>query len=497
MVPLVFMEANMAYVITGYEPAKLFNYFEDITAIPRGSSNEAACAQYILDFAKARGLEAYTDHYHNVIVKKPATAGKELSKPIMLQGHLDMVNETAPGYDHDWDKYGPIITIDDQGIISAVGTTLGADNGAAVAIMLAVLDDAEAVHPDLECVFTVQEETGLTGAKTVDTTLLKARRMINLDSEEEGVLTVSCAGGVRADVTFDGQVDDVEISGIPVAITVAGLKGGHSGADIHLERGNANKIMGRVLHGVAQAVPGMRLVSVHGGSKDNAITRECITELLLPCETCAAKAQQVVTAVGDQVAQELAETDGGVVVTADVGLQANKKVLKQQVAQNLLRFMYMVPNGPMMRNPSLNDFVITSSNLGVVNADCNAVKCTCSLRSSVLSQLENAKAVLAEMAGILGMDVAFREQYPGWAYNPNSQLRDIICATYKDMFETEMWAEAIHAGLECGLFCERLPGMDPVAMGPQLTNVHTPDETMDAASFARTYKLILEVLSRL
>ncbi len=487
----------MNYVIKGYEPAKLFNYFEDITAIPRGSSNEAAVARYILDFAEARGLEAYTDAYHNVIVKKPATAGRSSAQPIMLQGHMDMVNETAPGYDHDWDKYGPFITIDDRGIISARGTTLGADNGAAVAIMLAVLDDASAVHPDLECVFTVQEETGLTGAQTIDTNLLKARRMINLDSEEEGILTVSCAGGVRADVTFDGEVSDTVTAGVPVTITVTGLRGGHSGADIHLERGSANKIMGRVLHAAAQAVPGMRLVSVHGGSKDNAITRECTAEIMLPCEKCAAKAQQAAAEVGRQVAEELAETDGAVLVTTNVGPKTGKKVLKQQVAQSLIRFLYMVPNGPLMRNPGLNDFVITSSNLGVVNADCNAVKCTCSLRSSILSQLENAKAVLAEMAAVLGMNVTFREQYPGWAYNPNSQLRDTVCDAYRDLFGTEMMTEAIHAGLECGLFCERMPGMDPVALGPQLTNVHTPGETMDAASFAKTYKLILEVLSRL
>lgn len=487
----------MKYVINGYEPAKLFNYFEEITAIPRGSSNEAACAQYILDFARARGLEAHTDEYHNVVVKKPATAGKEGCEPVMLQGHLDMVNETAPGYDHDWNTTGPIIQIDEKGIISADGTTLGADNGAAVAIMLAVLDDATAVHPPLECVFTVQEETGLTGAKTVDCSLISARRMINLDSEEEGVLTVSCAGGVRADVEFRDDVNGGQASGVLVTITVAGLKGGHSGADIHLERGNANKLMGRCLRAAFDAVPALSLIAVHGGSKDNAITRECVAQVIAPCSSCANRLVAVVEQVGQEIREELDQVDGGVTVSAEVGAETCKNAIRQQAAVGLIQFMYMVPNGPSMRNPGLGDFVITSSNLGVVNGDAEGVKCTCSLRSSVLSQLENSKNLLAQFAGLVGMQVTFREQYPGWAYNPNSELRDVLCSAYEDLYGSKMRAEAIHAGLECGLFCEKLPGLDPVAMGPWLTNVHTPDETMDANSFARTYRLILEVLSRL
>ena len=487
----------MNYVIKGYEPQKLFQYFEDITAIPRGSSNEEAVAQYVIDFAKARGLEVHTDSYHNVIIKKAATAGMEDSAPVMLQGHLDMVNETAPGYDHDWNTTGPIIQISDDGIISADGTTLGADNGAAVAIMLAVLDDETAKHPALECVFTVQEETGLTGAKTVDCSLLNARRMINLDSEEEGVLTVSCAGGVRADIVATEPVDGGEVSGVLVEVSVTGLKGGHSGADIHLERGNANKIMGRTLNAIAKVLPGLNVVSINGGSKDNAITRECFAKVLVPCNNCANKLLNTVADVQDQVSKELADTDAGVLVAANVVGEHTANVIAKNVATAFIKFMYMVPNGPSMRNPMLNDFVITSSNLGVVNADATSVKCTCSLRSSVLSQLENSKTILSDFAGLLGMSVNYREQYPGWAYNANSELREIICATYKDMFGKEMKAEAIHAGLECGLFCEKLPGLDPVAMGPWLTNVHTPDETLDANSFARTYKLILEVLARL
>ncbi len=485
----------MQYVIKGYEPARLFQIFEEITAIPRGSGNEAGIAAFVMDFAARLGLAARTDEYHNVIVYKPATAGHEGSAPIMIQGHLDMVNETAAGRQHDWAVDGPQIIIDDRGIISADGTTLGADDGAAVAMMLAVLEDREASHPPLECVFTVQEETGLTGAGSLDPEWVSARRMINLDSEKEGVLTVSCAGGVRADISPVEQASE-RAEGVLLTVRVTGLKGGHSGSDIHLERGNASRIMGRALLAALTAAPRLRLLSFQGGSKDNAITREATAVVIVPCEKCAARAGRAIDGVFAEVSAELRSTDPDVAVTWSVGERAERETLSGEYTGNLIRFLCLTDYGPQMRDPQMDNFVITSANIGVVNAAEGTFKITCSLRSSVGSQLEWAKTRLSLLAETLGMAVTFREQYPGWSYNPESDLRRLVCDCYRDLFGAEMTVEAIHAGLECGLFCEKLPGLDPVAMGPELANVHTPDETMDAGSFARMYKLLREVLAR-
>ncbi len=481
----------MTYKITGYQPERLFHFFEDISAIPRGSSNEKAISDYLVAFAKERGLWYHQDALHNVIIKKPASAGAEDKPAVMLQGHLDMVCEKLAGVDHDFEKDGIDLIVKD-GVLTANGTTLGGDNGAAVALMLAVLDDDTLAHPALECVFTTQEETGLTGAAGLDKSLISARTMINLDSEEEGIATVSCAGGMR--FTMTRPITRHTASGKLLTIDVSGLLGGHSGTDINKERQNGIILLARLINRVLHET-GAQLASFAGGSKDNAIPRE-VCAVLVCSDADIEKAQSIAEAMAADFAAELVpfEPDFKCTISAQDGAA---EVLSEADAKAFISAICLAPNGVRRRNLKQDGFVVTSLNLGVARMDDTTASLVFAPRSSVASLQNYTTDCLYLLAETFGFDCDIAGAYPGWSFAEESPIRDTFIASYRELFDADLKIEAIHAGLECGLFSDALPGLDAIAVGPTIRGCHTPDEYLPLDSFERFYSLLTDVLSRL
>ena len=481
----------MTYKITGYQPERLFHFFEDISAIPRGSSNEKAISDYLVAFAKERGLWYHQDALHNVIIKKPASAGAEDKPAVMLQGHLDMVCEKLAGIDHDFEKDGIDLIVKD-GVLTANGTTLGGDNGAAVALMLAVLDDDTLAHPALECVFTTQEETGLTGAAGLDKSLISARTMINLDSEEEGIATVSCAGGMR--FTMTRPITRHTASGKLLTIDVSGLLGGHSGTDINKERQNGIILLARLINRVLHET-GAQLASFAGGSKDNAIPRE-VCAVLVCSDADIEKAQSIAEAMAADFAAELVpfEPDFKCTISAQDGAA---EVLSEADAKAFISAICLAPNGVRRRNLKQDGFIVTSLNLGVARMDDTTASLVFAPRSSVASLQNYTTDCLYLLAETFGFDCDIAGAYPGWSFAEESPIRDTFIASYRELFDADLKIEAIHAGLECGLFSDALPGLDAIAVGPTIRGCHTPDEYLPLDSFERFYSLLTDVLSRL
>ncbi len=483
----------MEYKIAGHKPEKLFHFFEDIAAIPRESRDEKAISDFLVAFAKERGLWVYQDDVYNVIIKKPASAGAEGAPAVMMQGHIDMVCDKLAGVEHDFKTQGIDLVVKD-GVLSANGTTLGADNGVAVALMLTILDDDSLVHPALECVFTTDEETGLVGAETLDKSQIDARIMINLDSEEEGVATVSCAGGVVA--TYTRPVTREHKAGSTLTLEISGLLGGHSGADIHLERGNGNLLMARMVERL-MAAGDPALVTFNGGTKDNAINRECKAVLVYPDHAAAEAGAAIAASIVEDIKVELEVFDPGFACAIAVEDGAEVDAMSKDDALALVRALRLAPNGVMRRNVAADGSVEVSSNIGVVAVTDDQIKILLSPRSSIKSLQDDVKDRIATLAEVLGFDVIFEYEYPGWSYVEHSPVREVFQESYRELFGTELRIESIHAGLECGLFADALPGLDAIAVGPQLYDVHTPDEHMELASFERFYVLLVDALRRL
>ena len=483
----------MEYRIKGLQPEALFRFFEDISAIPRGSHNEKAISDYLVAFAKERGLWVNQDAANNVVIKKPASAGAENAAPVMLQGHLDMVCEKLAGVDHDFETEGLDLIVED-GVLRANGTTLGGDNGAAVALMMTVLDDNTLRHPPLECVFSVSEEVGLDGAKALDKSQLDARIMINLDSEEEGVATVSCAGGMRYALMRPAQRE--EAHGFPVSLSISGLLGGHSGTDISKERRNAVKLMARVLRHLT-AGKDCRLIAFDGGSKDNAIPRECTASVLFFGPDAARQALEEAQKLGKALAEEILPTEPAFTFVSAAGEEQTCQVLIAQAGRDLVAAACLAPNGVRVRNPKQGNFVVTSLNLGVVRSAGERLELVFAPRSSVESLQEETEEALALLAESFGFTTEVTGRYPGWAFAEQSPVRDVFCESYRTLFGGELSIEAIHAGLECGLFSEAMPGLDAIAVGPTIRGCHTPDEHLPLDSFTRFYQLLTDVLARL
>lgn len=483
----------MEYRITGYKPEKLFHFFEEVCAVPRGSGNEKGISDFLVKFAKDRNLWVYQDDSHNVIIKKAGSKGAEDKAPVMLQGHIDMVCDKRAGVEHDFEKEGIDLVLRD-GVLSANGTTLGADNGVAIALMMMVLDDEDIIHPPVECVFTTEEEVGLNGAQALDKSQITARTMINMDSEEEGVATVSCAGGLRVQLTR--QAERIPAEGTLMQIKMEGLLGGHSGTDIDKERQNANILMARMLDRLLRETDG-KLVTYAGGTKDNAITRECGATLIFDEKAEAEKAEKLTCDMAEMFSDEISsfEPDFACEISLEDGQSAD--ALKAEDAEALVHAVRLAPNGVHRRNIKMDGFVVVSSNIGVVRTDEKELVIVISPRSSVASLQEDTKARLALLAETFGFEISFSGEYPGWDYKEDSQIRQVFAESYRELFGTEMRFEALHAGLECGLFSDALPGLDAIAVGPTLYNVHTPDENVPLDSFERFYELLKDVLARL
>lgn len=483
----------MEYKITGYKPEKLFHFFEEISAIPRGSGNEKGISDYLVKFAHDRGLWVYQDDAYNVIIKKGGSKGAENRPAVMLQGHIDMVCEKVAGVEHDFEKEGLDLVVED-GVLTANGTTLGADNGVAVALMLMVLDDEDIVHPPVECVFTTEEEVGLNGARALDKSQISARTMINMDSEEEGMATISCAGGLRIECTRPVVREKAE--GTLLTIEISGLKGGHSGTDIDKERQNAIRVMARMLYQLMKNTDG-KLVAFSGGNKDNAIPRECMASLIYADALQAQKADELACSLAETMADEITPYEEN--FTCEISSEEGRTAyaISAEDAKAFITAMYLAPNGVQSRNMKLDGFVVVSTNMGVVRAEDDRLVIVFSPRSSVASLQEEMKARLGLLAETFGFTATYSGEYPGWSYKEESPIREVFLESYRELFGEELKTEALHAGLECGLFSDAVPGLDAIAVGPTLNNVHTPEENLPLDSFERFYELLKDVLRRL
>ena len=479
----------MNYIIRDRKPEAVFRYFEEISAIPRGSFNEKGIADYLVDFARARGLECHRDSMHNVLIKAPATAGWEQAAPLMLQGHTDMVCEKNGDVEHDFLK-DPLELWLDGKYLRAKGTTLGADNGIAVAMMMAMLDGCMKEHPALECLFTTAEEVGLNGAHAFDYSLISARRMINLDSEEQGIVTVGCAGGLRSDLTLEFRAVPVQ-SGC-VRIAVKGLMGGHSGVNINSGRANANKLMGRILAALVEAQE-CGLVRLEGGSKDNAIPREC--EAVLAVSDVDA-AIDLLTDAAEALAKEMGEDDRSFTVVCE-SCEPESVMMDVETTRRAITLLACVTNGVMTMSPQVKGLVEFSRNLGVIRFEDQKLTFVFSTRSSLEAQLDASIRELELWARLTGCTTKHHSRYPGWAYAPQSPLRDAYLQAYRALSGRDAKVDIIHAGLECGVISSHLPDMDMISIGPDMKDIHSPDEALDLDSVEEFWKLVEDLIRRL
>ena len=474
------------------EPADVFRYFRSICRIPHGSGNERELTEYILRFARERGLWAVRDGSLNVIVKKPASSGRANSPALLLQCHMDMVCEKNSGKVFDFTK-DPVEIVMDGDTIKSNGTTLGADNGLGVAMMLAVLGAKDIPHPPLEAVFTAEEEIGLVGATAMDMSALKARRMINLDTGGEGTFVVSCAGGLRVGVHLPVRQTDADASGSGYEIWVKGLKGGHSGGDIDKERGNANVILGRALYRLA-AEPDfrLRLASLEGGEKENAIPREACAHIVTDGDP-----SRIVAELKRTFTKEYHATE------PHLDLFIGKKELPPKVydeasRDRIIQSLLTLPHGVVHRMNSEGGWSVeTSNNLATVSARDENVRIVCAIRSNVASRKYALLDRIRIVTGLLGGTIEPGAEYPAWEYAADSPLRTAAAKVYEELRGAAPEIKVTHGGLECGLFAERIPGLDIISFGPSIYDAHTPDEWFSISSLSRTWEFFKALLASL
>ena len=475
--------------LQGLEPESVFRYFEEICAIPHGSRNTKAISDYLVSFAKAHGLRYRQDESNNVVIFAPGTCGLEDHESVILQGHMDMVCEKDAGCPLDMAVDGLDVTHDGC-CIFAKGTTLGGDDGIAVAYALAILDDNTIAHPPLEVIITVDEEIGMLGAAAMDLADVKGRTMLNLDSEDEGIFTVSCAGGATCTVSLNAERKAVY--GPCVRLSVEGLRGGHSGAEIHKNRANANKVMGDFLGRIQKLMP-LCLASFSGGSKDNAIPRACQATVV-----AMGIGLERINDIAAQLQQEVRETydePEALVQAFDVDALGGN-ALTTAATTDVISLLCAAPNGVQAYCPDMPELVQTSLNLGIAKLG-DRFTATFSVRSSVNAEKEGLITKLKELADFYNGTYSQSGTYPAWEFKKDSRLRDVMVPIYTRMFGKEPKVLAIHAGLECGLLGDKLPGLDCVSIGPQMHDIHTSREKLEIASTKRTWDFLLEVLKAL
>jgi dipeptidase D len=473
------------------KPKEVFHYFEELTRIPRGSGNEQQVSDYLVSFAKERKLEVFQDKTLNVIIRKPGTAGYEKAPAVILQGHMDMVCEKAEGSRHDFTK-DPLTLKIEGDILRADHTTLGADNGIAVAYGLALLDSADIPHPPLEMLVTTSEETGMDGAHALKTDHLTGKTLLNIDAEEEGVLFVSCAGGVNLVCGFATHWE--KAAGGALTIRVSGLKGGHSGLEIIQQRANAIKLLGRLLE-AASAAGTFGLVALSGGAKANAIAREAQATVSAEAPVLE-KIKTIVHRLAKELKAEFATVDPELKVAVTAGDQAARR-LDHASTEKLVDFLVVVPNGVQSMSRDLEGLVESSLNLGVLEQSGETITLTVSIRSCVDSIREDLTRRVEALAGLVGAKGVRAGAYPAWQYEEESKIRDLCLSVYKHVSGGEAKIKAIHAGLECGLLRVKLPQTDMIAFGPNLYNVHTPEEHLSIKSVANTWKFLISILAKL
>jgi len=479
--------------VQGLEPASVFHWFEELDAIPRGSGNEQAVSDFLVAFARDHGLNVTQDKANNVLIRKPGTPGYEQSPGVIIQGHMDMVCEKAPGVEHDFMK-DPVRLCVEGDTIHADGTTLGADDGIAVAMGMAVLASDDIPHPPLELLVTTSEETGMDGAHALDPQLISGRMLINIDSEEEGILTVSCAGGCTAKITFPAQRISIGTGMALLTLTVKGLRGGHSGIEINKGLGNADKLMARLLNSLDAA---FALCALNGGSKHNAIAREA-EAVLAVAATDVPRLKEQVAELEAQFRSEFQTSDPDIRLLVGEPEKEYCDAIHPEQAQNLLHFLDVMPNGVQSMSAAMPGLVESSLNLGVIRTEAAEVEVITSIRSSVGSLKENIYRTVSQLARMTGGKMSREADYPEWSYNPDSRLRVLFVSLYQKLFGREPAVNAIHAGLECAIFAEKFNGlMDMISIGPTMTGVHTAQERLSISSVQRTWQYLLEILKSL
>jgi dipeptidase D len=483
----------MTKAIAGLEPARVWHYFAEIAQVPRCSKHEERIREYVLKTAKGLGLQARVDGVGNVAIRKPASGGHERAPSVALQGHLDMVCEKNKDKVHDFSK-DAIELVRNGDWMTANGTTLGADNGIAVASILAVLEDKSLSHGPLEALFTIDEETGLTGAGGLASDLLESRILLNLDSEEEYAVYVGCSGGRDTTGTWSVTYDDVPAKAVPGHLTVTGLRGGHSGLEIDKGRGNAVKLLGRAL--IQLDALGARIASLQGGNKRNAIPREAEALVWITPANWDEAMQAI--AWFDEIARAELQT-----VEPDLKIQLSHQkgarrggVIKKSLQKKLLQTLSALPHGVVKMSADIEGLVETSTNVASIATDRakKRIVLATSQRSSVASEIEEICHTVSSILTLGGAEASGSDGYPGWKPNLDSEILKVAIAVHKQIFGKEPAVKAIHAGLECGIIGEKMPGMDMVSFGPTLEEVHSPDERLNIPSVGRFYQYLTGIL---
>ena len=481
----------MGNAIEGLKPALLWKYFAEISKIPRGSKNEKQVSTYVFETAKKLGLEAKQDKSLNVVARKPASAGKENVPMICLQGHLDMVCEKNKETVHDFEK-DPIELVRKGNVLMANGTTLGADNGVAVATNLAIMEDKSLEHGPLEFLFTIDEETGLTGANNLKPGFLQSKTLMNLDSEEEGALYVGCSGGRNTIGVWKAAFESASPRSLPAVIKVKGLKGGHSGLEIDKGRGNSIKIINRIL--LALTKVDVRISTIEGGNKSNAIPREAEALVFLPKNNLK-KAKSILETWNAIIKAELSSVEPDLAVTMEEVPRMKKgKVLKQNLQTMICRTISALPHGVTKMSADIPGLVETSTNVAIIRTEKGRIELTTSQRSSVATEIDEIVQTVGATFTLGGAKAVYAEGYPGWKPNLDSKILKIARTTYKSIAGKEPEVKAIHAGLECGIIGEKYPGMDMVSFGPTLEGVHSPDEKIYIDTVEKFWNFLLAIL---
>ena len=474
------------------EPTIVWNHFYEITQIPRPSKKEDKVRTYLDEFGKKHNLTTVTDKAGNVLITKPATPGYENEKTIILQAHMDMVCEKNSDVEHNFDT-DPIQVIVDNGWIKAKGTTLGADNGIGMALMLAVLSSDNLKHPALECLFTTDEETGLTGAFALDNNLLKGEILINLDSEDDGEIFVGCAGGIDTTATLKVKTKDTPRHFFAFSVTVKGLMGGHSGDDIDKRRGNANKMLNRILWNMHKDLD-LHLVKIDGGNLRNAIPREASAVACVPFVH-----KEKVRVIFNEVAAELEDENAAIETNMRIELHSEEipdRVMTRRSTSKILNALYACPHGIKAMSPDMAGLVETSTNLASVKMpDDKKLVITTSQRSSVESAKYDIAHQVESVLKLAGCSVTHGDGYPGWKPNLNSQILRVAEKSYEKLFAVQPKVKAIHAGLECGLFLKKYPHLDMISIGPTMRGVHSPDERLEIETVGRVWSWLTDILA--
>ena len=463
---------------------KVFDFFCEISKIPRGSGNTQGITDFLMDFAKKRNLEAISDEYNNVIIKKSGTKGYENSPTVIIQGHTDLVAEKKPECPLDMTK-DALKLYRDGDYLRAEGTSLGGDDGVAVAYALAILDSQDIPHPPIEALFTSDEEIGLIGATGLDGNNLKGRILINVDSDMEGIFTVGCAGGIRIDATL--PIERVKCDKKCYALTIGGLLGGHSGMEIDKGRANSIKIIGEIL----SEIPDVQIITLDGGSADNAIPRDAVAIFVANGDV-----ESVVNSKLNALKEAWCDIEKDMIVTLSTK-ENEDAALTHESTSKVLSLIEKEPNGVISMSSDIEGLVETSLNMGIASTSNDSFSLCFSIRSSKNEEKERLKNRVAKIANELNAKISGHGDYPAWEYRKDSNLRDLMCSVYEKMYKKAPEVLVIHAGLECGIFADKLEGLDCVSIGPDNFDIHTPEEHLSIPSTARVYEFILEVLKNI